>query len=113
MKLNTLQHKLEVKGEHQITIRNKACGKLSIIVVYGRIQSSLLIGKNTGRGTIEGIEKKYDEKNGTEILGKFYMKPQTVPVAQKTRQVPYYLQAPFKTWIDEGVEGDLFEKDPA
>lgn len=37
----------------------------------------------------EGIGMIHDRKNETEIPGKFYMKLEAVPVAQKPRQVPY------------------------
>ena len=40
----------------------------------------------------QGIGKIEDKKNGGEILSRFHMKPGAVPVAQKPRQVPYYLQ---------------------
>ena len=40
------------------------------------------------------------------------MKPGAVPVAQKPRQVPYYLQEPFRKWLDQGINGDIFEKVP-
>ena len=44
MKLYTLQHKLDVKGEFYATIRNDTCGRL---VIFGRINSPPLIGKET------------------------------------------------------------------
>ena len=48
VKLRTLQHKLEVKGEFQTVIRNKTCGKpTKFVVVSGRIQSPPLISKET------------------------------------------------------------------
>ena len=31
----------------------------------------------------QGISKIEDKKNGSEILGRFYMKPEVVPVAQR------------------------------
>ena len=44
VKLHTLQHKLEVKGEFQTVIRNRTCGKVTkFVVVSGRIHSPLLI----------------------------------------------------------------------
>ena len=60
----------------------------------------------------EGIGKIYDHKNNREMQGKFTMKPEAAPVAQKPRQVPYYLQTPFKEWLEQGVEEDIFEKVP-
>ena len=48
VKLRTLQHKLEVKGEFQTVIRNETCGKpTKFVVVSGRIQSPPLISKET------------------------------------------------------------------
>ena len=48
VKLHTLQHKLEVKGEFQTVIRNETCGKpTKFVVVSGRIQSPPLISKET------------------------------------------------------------------
>ena len=41
------------------------------------------------------------------------MKTDTVPVAQKPRPVAYYLQEPLRKWLDQGVEGDIFEKVPS
>jgi hypothetical protein len=38
------------------------------------------------------------------------MKPGVAPVAQKQRQVPYYLQKPLKQWLEEGVKADIFEE---
>lgn len=40
------------------------------------------------------------------------MKPDAVPVAQKPRQVPYYLQEPLRKWLDQGIDEDIFEKVP-
>ena len=48
VKLRTLQHKLEVKGEFQTVIRNQTCGKVNkFVVVSGRIHSPPLISKET------------------------------------------------------------------
>ena len=48
VKLRTLQHKLEVKGEFQTVIRNETCGEpTKFVVVPGRIQSPPLISKET------------------------------------------------------------------
>ena len=134
VKLHTLQHKLEVKGEFQTVIRNETCGKpVRFVVVFGRIQSPPLISKETlmdlgmleirpdgdfaepnGLGStcanaakeLEGVQEikdlvtKYghlfngigkieDKKSDREILGRFHLKPEAAPVAQKARQVPY------------------------
>lgn len=154
VKLRTLQHKLEVKGEFETVIRNETCGKLTkFVVVSGRIQSPPLISKETltalgmlkiqpdgnlaepndlaiseerhNANTVkqaegeqdmkdlitkyshlfQGIGKIEDKTNGDdhEILGRFHMKSRAVPVAQKPRQVPYYLQEPLKKWLDLGL----------
>ena len=60
----------------------------------------------------QGIGKIEDKRNGGEILSQFHMKPGAVPVAQKPRQVPYYLQEPLKKWLDLGIQEDIFEKVP-
>ena len=60
----------------------------------------------------EGIGKMKDEKRGKEILGHLHMKASAIPVAQKPRSVPYYLQEPLKKWLDQGLAGDIFEKVP-
>lgn len=161
VKLRTLQHKLEVKGEFQTVIRNETCGKpTKFVVVSGRIQSPPLISKETlialgmlkiqpdgsfaepndlaisgerhNANTVrqaegeqdmkdlitkyshlfQGIGKIEDKKNGGEILSRFHMKPGAVPIAQKPRQVPYYLQEPLKKWLDLGIQEDIFEKVP-
>ena len=59
----------------------------------------------------EGIGKRRDNKNDSELYVKFNMKPGVAPVAQKPRQVPYYLQKPLKQWL-EGVKADIFEEVP-
>ena len=160
VKLYTLQHKLDVKGEFRATIRNDTCGRLvTFVVVFGRIKSPPLIGKETllGLGMLkiqpngslaepnslgtssegcvannvkdtgmqemedlvakyshlfEGIGKMEDKKRGKEILGHFHMKANAMPVAQKPRSVPYYLQEPLKKWLDQGLAEDIFEKVP-
>lgn len=160
IKLNTLQHKLEVKGEFNTIIRNKTCGKTArFVVVHGRIHSPPLLSKTTlmdlgmlkiqddgGLTTpnnmkipdydtvkaaklpkeeqemqdivnryshvFEGIGKIHDKKNNKEVYGKFHTKPEAVPVAQKPRQVAYYLQRPLKKWIEKCVQEDIVEKVP-
>ena len=37
------------------------------------------------------------------------MKPEAVPVVQKPRQVPYFLQEPLKNWLEQGVNENIFE----
>ena len=160
MKLYTLQHKLDVKGEFRATICNDTCGRLvTFVVVFGTIKSPPLVGKetliglgmlkiqpngsltepnslgtstdccadntvkHTGMQEMEDLVAKYshliegtgnmeDKKSGKEILGSFHMKASAIPVAQKPRLVPYYLQEPLKKWLDHGLAGDIFEKVP-
>jgi len=59
-----------------------------------------------------GIGKIYDSVNDRELYGKFNMKADAVPIAQKPRPVPYYLQEPLKRWLEEGIEEDIFERVP-
>ena len=40
----------------------------------------------------QGIGKREDKENASEILGRFHMKSEAVPVAQRPGQVPYFLQ---------------------
>ena len=40
------------------------------------------------------------------------MKADAVPIAQKPRPVPYYLQEPLKKWLDQGLAGGIFERVP-
>ena len=61
---------------------------------------------------MQGIGKIEDKKNGSEILGRFHMKSEAVPFAQKPRQVPYFLQEPLMKWLRQGVNEDIFEKVP-
>ena len=60
----------------------------------------------------EGIGKMEDKKRGKEISERFYMKTSAIPVAQKPRSVPHYLQEPIKEWLDLGLTGYIFEKVP-
>ena len=41
------------------------------------------------------------------------MEENEIPVAQRPRHVPYYLEEPLKQWIEQGVEENIFEKVPA
>ncbi|CAG2239919.1 unnamed protein product [Mytilus edulis] len=56
-----------------------------------------------------GIGKIQDSKHNEEFMVKFSMKPDATPVAQKPRQVPYYLQDPLKKWMEQGIQEDIFE----
>ncbi|KAK3717111.1 hypothetical protein QZH41_016142 [Actinostola sp. cb2023] len=49
---------------------------------------------------------------GEAIQLKLEMDPESTPVAQKPRTVPYHLQQPLKQWLEEGVETEIFEKVP-
>eukprot|EP00794_Sanderia_malayensis_P021365 gene21365-23445_t len=40
------------------------------------------------------------------------MKSDAIPVAQKPRPVPFYLQQPLRKWLDRCVQEDIFEKVP-
>ena len=60
----------------------------------------------------QGIGRIRDKKNDKEIYGQFHMKPDTVPVTQKPRPVPYHLQKPLKEWLTQGIQEDIFEKVP-
>jgi len=53
-----------------------------------------------GVGKIKGMEAKLP------------LKPDAVPIAQKPRNVPYYLQKPLKEWLDKSIEDDLLERAP-
>ena len=55
----------------------------------------------------KGIRKMEDKKRGKEILGHLHMKASAIPVAQKPRSVPYYLQEPLKKRLDQGLAGDI------
>ena len=71
--------------------------------------SSLL---NKHSKVFEGIGRIRDHKNDKELYVKFSMKPDAAPVAQKPRPVAYYLQAPLKAWLEQGITDDIFEEVP-
>ena len=58
----------------------------------------------------QGIGKIADKKCDKDFTVKFSMKPDAVPVAQKPRPIPYYLQEPLKKWLDQCLEEDIFER---
>ena len=60
----------------------------------------------------EGIGRIRDNRNDKELFLKFNIKPDAAPVAQKPRPVAYYLQAPLKTWLEQGIADDIFEAVP-
>ncbi len=59
-----------------------------------------------------GIGMIRDKKADKDIYGRFNMQQGVAPVAQKPRQVPYFLQQPLKKWINECEEQDIIEKVP-
>ena len=64
---------------------------------------------NRYQKVFERIGKIEDKRN---VNGKFCMKPEAVPVAQKPRPVPFYLQKTLKMWLEQCIEEDIFEKVP-
>ena len=60
----------------------------------------------------KGIGKIRDNKNDKDFYAKFSMKPEAVPVAQKSRPVAYYLQEPLKKWLEQCIEEEIFEEAP-
>ena len=60
----------------------------------------------------KGIGMIRNVKNGKEFYAKFSMRPEAVPVAQRPRQVAYYLQAPLRKWLGQCVEEEIFEEVP-
>lgn len=59
------------------------------------------------------IREDGDNRNDKELYVQFDIKDNVVPVAQKPRPVPYYLQKPLKLWSEQCVEDDIFEHVPA
>lgn len=60
-----------------------------------------------------GIGEIKDPKTGEPIEANLEMDPKAVPVAQRPRNVPYYLQEPLREWLEEGEREGIFEKVPA
>ena len=60
----------------------------------------------------QGIGKIRDKKNDKDFYAKFSRKPEAVPVAQKPRPVAFYLQKPLKRWLEQCIEGEIFEEVP-
>ncbi|XP_028407514.1 uncharacterized protein LOC114530123 [Dendronephthya gigantea] len=60
----------------------------------------------------KGIGMIRDKKNDKNFYTKFSMKPEAVPVAQKSRPVPYYLQKPLKKWLEQCIKQDIFKEVP-
>lgn len=61
----------------------------------------------------EGIGRVRDIKNDKELYVQFSIKENAVPIAQRPRPVPYYLQKPLKLWLDQCVDDGIFEPVPA
>ena len=85
---------------------------IKIIGKEKNVKSDVRKITNRCQKVFEGIGKIEDKKNGNEIYGKFCMKPEKVPVAQKPIPVPLYLQKPLKMWLEQCNEEDIFEKVP-
>ena len=60
----------------------------------------------------KGIGKIHDNRNNREVYARFHMRPEAAPVAQKPRQVPYYLQKPLKEWLAQCIEEEIYEEIP-
>ena len=58
----------------------------------------------------KGIGKIFNKKTKENFFVKFSMKPDTTPVAQKHRTVPYYLQEPLRKWLEKCVKEEIFEE---
>ena len=63
-------------------------------------------------GVFEGIGKIRDIKNNKEFYASFPMKADTTPIAQKPRQIPFYLKEPLEKWLRQGIEKEIFEPVP-
>ena len=46
------------------------------------------------------------------IQGKFHLRQDAVPVVQRLKPIPYYLQKPLKEWFETSITEDLFGKVP-
>ena len=60
----------------------------------------------------QGIGKIRNKKNDEDFYATYSMKPEAVPVAQKPRPVAHYLQKPLKRWLEQCIEGEIFEEVP-
>jgi len=58
----------------------------------------------------EGVGRFRDPVTKEIISITLPMRPDAVPIAQKPRPVPYYLQKPLQALLENGVKNDLFEK---
>ena len=64
---------------------------------------------NKYANVFKGIGKIFGKKNNKDIYAHFKMKSDAIPVTQKARPVPYYLQDPLKEWLQECKEKGIFE----
>ena len=60
----------------------------------------------------QGIGCFGEKSTGKTIEVKLAIEPDTEPVTQKPRPVPYHLQKPLKDWLDQGVKEEIFQKVP-
>ena len=54
-----------------------------------------------------------DIQKNNELYVKFSMKPEAAPVAQKPRQVAYYLRKPLKLWLEQSIAEGIHKEVPA
>ena len=98
---NTLEElgMMEIREDGSLKEENN----MKIKVVKGNSVEEIV---NKHANVFHGVGKIKD------MSAKFIMKPDAVPVAQKPRNVPYYLQRPLKEWLDRNIEDGLFERVP-
>ena len=53
-----------------------------------------------------------DNKSNKELYAQFSMRPDAVPVAQRQRQVPYYLQKRPKLWVENSIFERVLNDEP-
>ena len=56
----------------------------------------------------EGIGVIKEPSTGENIEVHLEMEENEIPVAQRPRHVPYYLEEPLKQWIEQGVEENIY-----
>ena len=108
---------LQIRDDGSVTEPNGLCipGKgPHVNVVLKDFPSKQDIAKllNKHSKVFEDIGRIRDNTNDTELFVKFNMKPDAAHVAQKPRPIAYYLQAPLKTWLEQGVADYIFEEVP-
>ena len=105
-----------LKIDPQGTLREE--NDLKIRAVKHEMKKTATLQNNLERiisdhdAVFHGIGEIRDPKTGQPIEARLEMDPEAVPVAQKPRNVPYYLQQPLKEWLEEGVREGIFEKVP-